>query len=130
MTPASSRRVPLLYAHRMQVAHQVLVLLHLIGFAALLGGLLTQTRQPEPEVTGTMLAGGWTELASGVVLVALTGSAGERVAWAPVSVKLGLTLVLVLLLARNRRFLSIPRGLWALLVLLTLVSTALSVLWR
>ena len=28
----------------MQIAHQILVLLHLIGFAALLGGLLVQLR--------------------------------------------------------------------------------------
>ena len=41
-----------------------------------------------------------------------------------------LSLVLVLLLARNRRFLSVPRGLWLLMGLLTLTNTALSVLWR
>ena len=35
-----------------------------------------------------------------------------------------------LLLARNRRFLSVPRGLWLLMGLLTLTNAALSVLWR
>ena len=48
--------------------------------------------------------------------------AGHDVAWGPVGVKTGVTLVLVLLLARNRRFLSVPRGLWLLMGLLTLAN--------
>lgn len=55
---------------------------------------------------------------------------GQRVAWPPVTVKLVLTLFVVLLLVRNRRFLSIPRGLWALIGGLSVVSAALSLLWR
>ena len=114
----------------MQVTHQVLVLAHLIGFAALLGGVLAQTRSAAPEVTGTMLWGGWAELVTGVALVVLDLVAGDRVDWAPVVVKLGVTLFVVLLLVRNRRFLSIPRGLWALIGGLTLVNAGLSVLWQ
>jgi hypothetical protein len=115
---------------RMQVTHQLLVLAHLIGFAALLGGVLAQTRQTEREVTGPMLWGGWAELVTGVALVVLALVAGGSVAWVPVSVKLVTTLFLVLVLARNRRFLSIPRGLWALIGVLTLVDAGLSVLWQ
>lgn len=118
------------YDHRMQVAHQILVLAHLVGFAALLGGLLAQTRHAEPEVTGSMLWGGWAELVTGVALVVLALVGGVGVAWVPVAVKLGTTLFLVLLLARNRRFLSIPRGLWALIGVLALLDAGLSVLWQ
>ncbi|CAA9294791.1 MAG: hypothetical protein AVDCRST_MAG48-865 [uncultured Friedmanniella sp.] len=114
----------------MEVAQQIVVLVHLVGFAALLGGILVQTRAPEPEVNATMLWGGWAELGSGAVLVVLALVAGQEVGWGPVGVKTGVTLFLVLLLARNRRFLSVPRGLWVLLGLLTLLSAALSVLWR
>ncbi|MFL6063895.1 MAG: hypothetical protein ACJ72G_04430 [Friedmanniella sp.] len=114
----------------MQVAHQVLVLAHLIGFAALLGGVLSQGRSGQPEVTGTMLWGGCVELATGVALVVLTVVTGGPVDWGPASVKLVTTLFLVLLLVRNRRFLSIPRGLWALIGGLALVSAGLSVLWQ
>jgi hypothetical protein len=114
----------------MQVAHQILVLAHLVGFAALLGGVLTQTRHAEPEVTGSMFWGGWAELVTGVALVVLALGGGGSVAWVPVTVKLVITLFLVLLLARNRRFLSIPRGLWALIGVLTLLGAGLSVLWQ
>ncbi len=114
----------------MDVTQQIVVLVHLVGFAALLGGILVQARSVEPEVNATMLWGGWTELASGVALVVLALVSGQDVSWGPVGVKTALTLFLVLLLARNRRFLSVPRGLWVLLGLLTLATTALSVLWR
>ena len=114
----------------MQVTHQLLVLAHLIGFAALLGGVLAQTRHVEPEVTGSMLWGGWTQLVTGVTLVVLALATGGSVAWVPVTVKLVTTLFLVLVLVRNSRFLSIPRGLWGLIGVLTLVDACLSVLWQ
>ena len=118
------------YGCAMHVAEQIVVLVHLVGFAALLGGILVQTRAPEPEVNATMLWGGWVALASGVALVVLALVAGQDVGWGPVGVKTGGTLFLVLLLARNRRFLSVPRGLYLLLGGLTLLNAALSVLWR
>ena len=114
----------------MQLAEQIVVLVHLVGFAALLGGILVQTRSADPEVNGTMLWGGWLELASGVVLVVLALVGSTAVDWGPVAVKLTVTLFLVLLLARNRRYLSVPRGLWALLGVLTLLNAGLSVLWQ
>ena len=114
----------------MDLAQQIVVLVHLVGFAALLGGILVQARTSDPEVNATMLWGGWAELGSGVVLVTLALTAGDAVAWAPVAVKTAITLFLVLLLVRNRRFLSVPRGLCLLMGLLTLLNTGLSVLWR
>src|SRR3954447_22438428 len=113
----------------MQVALQILVLAHLVGFAALLGGALSQAGRADPEVTGTMLWGGWAELTTGAALVVLTVLAGEPLRWWPNSVKLVSTLFVVLLLARNRRFLSIPRGLLGLIGVLTLVGAAIPVLW-
>ena len=50
----------------MDVAHQLLVLLHLVAFAALLGGALVQLRSREPEISTAMLHGAWVALASGV----------------------------------------------------------------
>ena len=50
----------------MDLARQIVVLVHLVGFAALLGGILVQARTRDPEVSVTMLWGGWAELGSGV----------------------------------------------------------------
>jgi hypothetical protein len=120
---------PLHYARLVHLALQLLVLAHLVGFAALLGGVLAQLRVPTPEVTGVMLWGGWAELVTGVALVVLELVDGGTVAWWPVGIKLVVTLFAVLLLARNRRFLSVPRGLCALIGVLSLAATALAVLW-
>lgn len=113
----------------MHLASELLVLAQLVGFAALLGGVLAQVRTREPEVTGAMLWGGLVELVTGVALVVLALVGTESVAWWPTGLTLALTLFVVLLLVRNRRFLSIPRGLCLLIGLLTLAGAALTVLW-
>jgi hypothetical protein len=117
------------YARLVHLALQLLVLAHLVGFAALLGGVLAQLRAVEPEVTGVMLWGGAAELATGIALVVLELNGAGGVAWWPVSLKLVVTLFVVLLLVRNRRFLSVPRGLCALIGILTLGAAAVAVLW-
>lgn len=113
----------------MQVAFQILVLAHLVGFAALLGGVLSQTRSAEPEVTGMLLWGGWAELVTGLALAVLTLVDERPISWWAWSVKLVVTLFVLLLLVRNRRFLSIPRGLLALIGVLSLAAAVVSVLW-
>jgi len=113
----------------MALAQQVLVLAHLVGFAALLGGVLAQLRTAEPEVTGAMLVGAWTELVTGVALVVLLLVGPGEVSWWPTVVKTVVTSFVLLLVVRNRRFLSVPRGLLLLVGGLTLLSAAVSVLW-
>ncbi len=113
----------------MLIASQILVLLHLIGFAALFGGLIVQSRAAEPEVNAAMVHGALTQLVTGITLVVLAQVGGEPVDWVPISIKTVITLFLVLITFRNRQFVSIPRGLWALLTGLTFVNAALAVLW-
>ena len=57
----------------MQFAYQITVFLHLLGFAALLGGVLVQLRVPDPEVNRAMLVGALIELVTGVGLWVLAG---------------------------------------------------------
>ena len=114
----------------MLVAHQILVLLHLIGFAALLGGFLVQLRSVAPEINLTMLYGGWAQLLTGVTLVVLDRIGPERLDIAQLVVKGAITLFVVVLLVRNRRYASVPRGVLFLIGVLTLVTAGISVLWR
>ena len=114
----------------MEIVGQVLVLLHLIGFAALFGGVVVQVRESWPEVNGAMLWGAWLELLTGLGLVALVLVDRDVPHYSQLSVKLVLTLFVVLLVAKNRKFESIPRGLWVIIGGLTLINAALSVLWQ
>ena len=114
----------------MDVAHQILVLLHLVAFAALLGGALVQLRDPEPEINAAMLHGSWLSLVSGLALWLLAGPFGLEPELGLVVAKLVLTLFVTLLAVRNRRYLFIPRGLLGLILVLVLANLVLSVLGR
>jgi hypothetical protein len=114
----------------MQIAHQILVLLHLIGFAALLGGLLVQLRAKEPEVNAAMLHGSLTLLVTGLALVWLEAIGLDSVNYVRIAIKFVVMVMVVVLVVKNRKFATIPRGLWALLVGLTLTNAAVAVLWQ
>lgn len=116
----------------MHLVFQLLTLVHLVGFAALLGGCLVQFRTLEPEVNLTMLVGAWIQLVSGLALEALLELApdpADPVNHVKLGVKLVVAAVVLLLVAKNRKFASIPRGLWALITALTLANAAVAVLW-
>lgn len=116
----------------MDLVYQLLTLVHLVGFAALLGGCLVQFRSAEPEVNRTMLIGAWTQVVSGLALatlVELDGDPADPVNHAKLGVKLAVAAVVLLLVAKNRKFQSIPRGLWTLITGLSLVNAAIAVLW-
>lgn len=114
----------------MELATGLLVLVHLIGFASLFGGLVVQARARAPQVNAAMLHGALTVLVSGVALVVLAQLGPQPVDWAKIAVKSGITVIVVGLILVNRRYLSIPRGLWVLLTALTLSNAAVAVLWR
>ena len=114
----------------MQLAHQILVLFHLIGLAALFGGFLVQVRSKEPEVNASMLNGSFTLLITGLALVALEEIGAEPVNHVKITIKLLITAVIVVLVAKNRKFATIPRGLWGLIGGLTIANAAVAVLWQ
>ena len=114
----------------MQLAHQILVLFHLIGLAALLGGFLVQLRSKQPEINASMLNGSFTLLVTGLALVALDDVGPDPVNHVKIVIKLLITAVIVVLVAKNRKFATIPRGLWGLIGGLTIANAALAVLWQ
>ena len=113
----------------MDVAQHLLVLLHLVAFAALLGGSLVQLRTPEPEVNAAMLHGAWASLVTGVALWVLAGAGEGDVSTGAMVVKTVVGVVLTVLAVLNRRFFSIPRGLLVLITVLALAEAAVAVLW-
>jgi len=113
----------------MDVAQHLLVLLHLVAFAALLGGSLVQLRTPEPEVNAAMLHGAWASLVTGVVLWVLAGAVGQDLSTGAMVVKTVVAVVLTVLVLLNRRFFSVPRGLLMLITALAIAEAAVAVLW-
>ena len=85
----------------MQIAQHLLVLFHLIGFAALLGGLLVQVRAKETEVNASMLNGSFTLLLTGLALVTVEALEADRLNYVKIAIKLLLMAVIVVLVPRT-----------------------------
>ncbi len=113
----------------MEIVRQVLLVLHLLGFAALFGGLLVQARSPEKAVNGLMRDGVGTAFLAGLLLVGVLEADDADVNHAKVAVKGVIGLVLLVLIMANTRKPSISKGLWALLLLLTVANICVAVLW-
>lgn len=113
----------------MDVLRQILLVIHIIGFAALLGGLLVQARSPEKSVNAMMRDGVGTAFLAGLLLVGVLEADDADVNHAKVAVKGVIGLVLLVLIMANTRKPSISKGLWALLLLLTVANICVAVFW-
>lgn len=113
----------------MDVVKNVLVLLHFIGFAALLGGLLVQVREPVKRVLPIMRDGIGTAFLAGLLIVGVLESGDDPVDHTKIGVKFAVALVILVLTMANMRKERIPDGLfWAMLVL-TVGNMAVAVFW-
>ena len=113
----------------METLRQVLLIVHLHGYAALFGGLLVQARTPEKSVNAAMRDGIGTAFLAGLVLVGILEAGSDPVNHAKVGIKFAIGLVILVLVMANARKERIPQGLWAGLMLLTVANVAVAVLW-
>ena len=99
----------------MDVAHVVLLVLHIGGVLALLAGLLVQVRRPEKVVNRLMRDGVGTAFLAGLFLVGVLEAGDDDVNHTKIAVKFTIGLVLLVLVMANLRKPRIPDGLfWAL----------------
>jgi hypothetical protein len=114
----------------MDTARQILLVIHILGFAALIGGLLVQAKDQEKKVNGAMRDGVGTAFLTGLALVGvIQGGDLGTVDNAKVGVKTVIGLVLLVLVMVNVRKERIPQGLWAGLLLLTAANIGVAVFW-
>jgi hypothetical protein len=113
----------------MDLARLILLLVHMLGFAALFGGLVVQAREPHKVVNGAMRDGAGTAFLAGLLLVGILEASDVAVDQVKIGVKFGVGLVILVLVMANTRKPQIPQGLWAGLLLLTLVNVGVAVLW-
>jgi hypothetical protein len=116
-----------------EILRQVLLFIHFLGLASLLGGLLVQIKGPERRILPAILHGALTQLVSGVLLVGVLEGLDDPAH--PVNnVKLGVKLLVVLVITvlawLNRRKTSIPAGLFFTLTALTVINVGVAVFWH
>ncbi|MGH3488028.1 MAG: hypothetical protein ACRDP8_08965 [Actinopolymorphaceae bacterium] len=116
----------------MEILRQVLLFIHFLGLASLLGGLLVQMKGPERRIQAAILHGALTQLVSGVLLVGVLEGLDDPahpVNNIKIGVKLLVVLVITVLAWLNRKKPAIPNGLFFTLTALTLVNVAVAVFW-
>ena len=113
----------------MDFVRHLLLFLHLLGMASLLGGALVQLRDRIQVVNSAMLHGVITQIVTGLLLVGVLEGQDEPVDHAKIGVKLAVALVIGVLCWVNRRKESIPPGLFMGITLLTVANVAVAVFW-
>jgi hypothetical protein len=102
----------------MDVAHVVLLVIHIAGIVALLAGILVQVRRPDKRVNGLMRDGVGSAFLAGLFLVGILEADDDPVDHTKIAVKFAIGLVLLVLVMANLRKERLPDGLyWGLLVL-------------
>ena len=113
----------------MELLRHVLLVLHLLGFAALFGGLLIQVSSPAKTVNGLMRDGSGTAFLAGLLLVGVIEADDGSLDQVKIAVKGVIGLVVLVLVMANLRKERIAAGLWWLLLLLTVTNVCVAVLW-
>ena len=116
----------------MEIVRLVLLLLHLLGFAALFGGLVIQAREPVKRVNSLMRDGAGTAVVAGLLLVGvIEGQTDPDASWHwKIAVKLVVGLVILALVMMNMRKERISQALWATLLGLTVLNVAIAIFWH
>ncbi|MDI6911815.1 hypothetical protein [Nocardioides sp.] len=113
----------------MEFLRHVLLVVHMLGFAALVGGLLVQARSPEKTVNSLMRDGAGTAFLAGLLLVGVIEADDGTLDNTKIAVKGVIGLVILVLVMANLRKERIANGLWALLLILTVANICVAVFW-
>ncbi|MDT0201999.1 hypothetical protein [Nocardioides sp. AE5] len=113
----------------MDTLRLVLLFLHLLGFAALIGGLLVQMGTADKVVNAAMRDGAGTAFLAGLFLVGVLEAGDGDVNHAKIGVKLLIGLVVLGLVMANLRKEKVADGLYYALLALSVANVAVAVFW-
>lgn len=113
----------------MEAIRLVLLYLHLIGFALLLGGAIAQYVGGRLRINAAMLWGSVIQVLTGIGLSAPLRD-GDEPAPAKLVTKLVLALLIFVMVFFSRKRESVNRGHFLMIIVLTLVNAAVAVFWR
>ncbi|MEU6203128.1 hypothetical protein D7147_01430 [Micromonospora musae] len=113
----------------MEALRLILLYVHLIGFALLLGGSLAQYISGRIRINGAMLWGSVIQLVTGIGLAAPLRD-GDEPAPAKLATKGVIALLIFVMVFFSRKRETVNRGHFLAIVGLTLVNAAVAVFWR
>src|SRR6056297_1206081 len=113
----------------MELAYNLILIVHFIGLASVVGGFLVQMRSAERGVNPAMWHGALTQLVTGVILVGLAEMQDWDVDHIKIGVKLVLTLVITVLAFVGRKKPLPQTALWGTIGGLSIANIFIAVLW-
>lgn len=117
----------------MEILKNVLLVLHFIGLAAIIGGVMTQIpafKTGKARVVATIMHGAWLQLISGLALVGVIEAADlGDVDNMKIGVKLLILIVITLLAFFNRKKTKVAAWIVPTIGLLTLANIVIAVFW-
>jgi hypothetical protein len=115
----------------MDVLTTILVILHFVGLASLLGSFLFQLSAPKKLIVPGMFHGILTQLVTGIALVGIASAAEDSdVDHVKVGVKLLVALVVAALVIAYRKRESVSAAVWWTIGALSLLNVVVAVAWN
>lgn len=116
----------------MDFIYNLVLILHFIGLASLVGGFIVQMSSPTKGVNAAMFHGALTQLVTGVILVGMaeSGAVAEEIDTTKIAVKLVVVLVVTVLAFIGRKKTPPQVALWGVIGALSIANIFISVLWN
>lgn len=115
----------------MDILEKILLVIHFLGLASILGGVLVQSKalRSGAKVLPAILHGAYTQLLSGVLLVAVISAGDDDLNNTKIAVKLGVLVVILVLAIVNRKKANPATWVVPTIGLLTLANIVIAVFW-
>ncbi len=115
----------------MDFIYNLVVILHFIGLASLVGGFIVQMPSPDKGVNAAMFQGALTQLVTGLIMVGMVegGAVEDELNMTKISVKLAVVLVVTVLAFIGRKKTPPQVALWGAIGALSIANIFIAVLW-
>lgn len=117
----------------MEIVKGILIVLHIVGFAAVFGSVMAQmpkVKQGTAVITNGVLHGLSTMFVTGLLLVAMRYMLDEPVDNLKISLKMVVLILMIVLVLINRKKSSVSAGVLGAVAGLGVLNVALAVLWH
>lgn len=117
----------------MVILINVILAVHIIGVAVLLGGVLAQLpalREGKARIAAAVMHGAWTMLATGILLVGLHYALGLGVNNAKITVKLLVLVAIIVIALVHRKRATVASWVLPTLAGLTILNVLLATVWQ
>ncbi len=113
----------------MEFLRLLLLFLHFLGLASLIGGLFVQIRGPERRITPAIPYGALTELVTGPLLIGIDKALDRAVSDPKMGLKLLALLVITVLAFIFRKRATLTPTVFFVLLTLSVLAVAVAVFW-